>query len=159
MRVLKSAVLLLGVLPLLAMASNYNVSVTRTGNNTYKIDTANAEIHTRYCYEYPYGERAFLKMYGRTGEIIFLNTGQTCDVKGVYSRVNQTPGKYRVTVSHEDDDWYEVLGQGLYIKTDMCLSLALGEEAILSLNSYGMGRMFIDGNECMVEGIYGEQSL
>jgi len=159
MRTLKRTILIFGFVSLMAIASNYNINVTRNESNIYKIDGTNIEIHTQYCYEYTYREQAFLKMNGYTGRIIFLDAEQTCDVEGVYSRVNQTSGKYRVTVSRENDDWYEVVGQELYIKTDMCLSLALGEEAILSLNSYGMGKMFIGRDECIVQGIYAQQNL
>ncbi len=141
------------------MANNYEVSVTRKGSNIYKINSADAFIQTKHCYEHVYGENAFLKMHGRYGEIIFLDSGGKCDVKGVYSKVNQPSGKYKVSVSQDGDNWYEIWGQNLYIKTDMCLSLALGEEAILSISAQGFGTMYVGGDECMVEGIYARQNL
>jgi hypothetical protein len=55
-------------------------------------------------------------------------------VKAVFGLSKQEPGKYVVTVSHEDDDWYEVFGTNSYIKTSSCLSLALGEEAYLTIS-------------------------
>lgn len=141
-------------------AGNYEVSVTRKGSNVYKVDAKDIIIQTRYCYEYVYSENSFLKMNGYFGEIIFLDSGGgKCDVKAVYGKVNQAPGKYSVTVSREEDDWYNVFGQDLYIKTSACLSLSLGEEAILDLSSGGYGTMYIDGNQCMIEGIYSKMSL
>ena len=56
---------------------------------------------------------------------------------------------------HEDDDWYEVFGTDSYIKTSTCLSLALGEEAYLTMSASGFGQLrFEDGDDCMVEGVY-----
>jgi hypothetical protein len=150
---------LAAIFSIFSLAANYEVSVTRKGSNVYKIDYANAYVHTRYCYEYVYYENSFLKMYGYSGEIIFLDSSAKCDVKGVYGKVDQPAGKYRVTINHEDDDWYEVFGQDMYIKTDGCLSLALGQEAILFIGSHGFGTMYVESDECMVEGIYARQRL
>jgi len=76
-------------------------------------------------------------------------------VKAVFGVAKQKPGKYVVTVSHEGDDWYEVFGTSSYIKSSSCLSLALGEEAYLTIANSGFGRLrFKDGNDCMVEAVY-----
>lgn len=142
-----------------AIADNYDVSVTRDGNNLYKVDGKNIVIHTRYCYEYVYYEESFLRMEGYQGEIIFTDSGGKCDVNGVYGQSEQAAGDYSVTLNREDDDWYEIWGQGLYIKTSACLSLALGEDAILSLSGGGYGTLYIGYEECMVEGVYSRMSL
>ena len=133
---------------------NYEVSVTRKGSNLYKIDAKNIYIRTRYCYEYVYSENAFLKMSGYSDKIIFFDSGGRCDVKAVYGPSEQKPGKYAVTINREDDDWYEIWGQGIYIKTDACLSLALGEEAILSIDAGCYGTLYVGDDKCMVEGVY-----
>ena len=40
-------------------------------------------------------------------------------------------------------------------ETSSCLSLALGEEAYLTIANSGFGRLrFKDGNDCMVEAVY-----
>lgn len=68
--------------------------------------------------------------------------------------------EYVVTVSREDDDWYEVFGTISYIKTSSCLSFAIGEEACLTIASSGFGRLrFKDGNDCMVEAVYTKRRL
>ena len=103
--------------------------------------------------------KSFLRMSGYSGEIIFLDSGEKCDVKAVYGPINQEPGNYSVTINREDDDWYEIWGEGIYIKTSACLSLALGEEAVLSLVASGFGRLFVEGEECMVEGLYSRIKL
>jgi len=145
--------------PSLSVADNYEVSVTRKGSNLYKVDGKNVFIHTRYCYEYVYYESSFLKMSGYSGEIIFTDSGGKCDVKAVYGPSEQAAGRYAVTVNREDNDWYEVWGQGVYIKTNACLSLALGEEAVLSLNAGGYGTLYVGDDECMVEGVYSKMRL
>lgn len=138
-----------------AWADNYEVNLTRKSGNVYKVDGKDIIIQTRYCYVYSYSEEAIFKTSGYGGEIIFFDSKDKCDVKAVFGVSTQKPGKYVVTVSHEDDDWYEMFGTNSYIKTSSCLSLALGEEAYLTIASSGFGRLrFKDGNDCMVEGIY-----
>lgn len=146
-------------MPSLSFAENYEISVSRKGRNLYKIDGENIFIHTRYCYEHVHYESSFLKMSGYSGEIIFTDSGGKCDVKAVYGPSEQKAGKYGVTVNREDDDWYEIWGQGVYIKTNACLSLALGEEAVLSLKAGGYGILYVGDDECMVEGIYSKMKL
>jgi len=138
-----------------ARAENYEVSLTRKGSNVYKVDGKDIIIQTRYCYVYAYSEEAIFKSSGYGGEVIFFDSNDKCDVKAVFGVSKQKPGKYVVTVSREDDDWYEVFGTNSYIKTSSCLSLALGEEAYLTVSPSGFGSLrFEDGNDCMVEGVY-----
>ena len=138
-----------------ALADNYEVNLTRKGSNVYKIDGKDIIIQTRYCYVYAYSEEAIFKTSGYGGEVIFFDSKDKCDVKAVFGVSKQKPGKYVVTVSREDDDWYEVFGSSSYIKTSSCLSLALGEEAYLTIANSGFGRLrFKDGNDCMVEAVY-----
>ena len=138
-----------------ALAENYEVNLTRKGSNVYKIDGKDIFIQTRYCYVYAYSEEAILKTSGYGGEVIFFDSKDKCDVRAVFGLSKQEPGKYVVTVSHEDDDWYEVFGTNSHIKTSSCLSLALGEEAYLTISPSGFGRLrFEDGDDCMVEGVY-----
>ena len=137
------------------LAESYEVSLTRKGSNVYKIDGKDIIIQTRYCYVYAYSEEAIFKASGYGGELIFFDSKDKCDVKAVFGLSKQKPGKYVVTVSREDDDWYEVLGTNSYIKTSTCLSLALGEEAYLTMSASGFGQLrFEDGDDCMVEGVY-----
>lgn len=138
-----------------ALAENYEVSLTRKGSNVYKIDGKDIIIQTRYCYVYAYSEEAIFKTPGYGGEVIFFDSKDKCDVKAVFGLSKQKPGKYVVTVSREDDDWYEIFGTNSYIKTSSCLSLTLGEEAYLTISLSGFGRLrFENGGNCMVEGIY-----
>ena len=100
-------------------------------------------------------EEAIFKSSAYGGEVIFFDSKDKCDVKAVFGVAKQKPGKYVVTVSREDDDWYEVFGTNSYIKTSSCLSLALGEDAYLTISPSGFGSLrFRDGDDCMVEGVY-----
>jgi len=146
---------LMGLQAAPALAENYEVNLPRKGSNVYKIDGKDIIIQTRYCYVYAYSEEAIFKTSGYGGEVIFFDSKDKCDVKAVFGVSKQKPGKYVVTVSHEDDDWYEVFGTSSYIKTSSCLSLALGEDAYLTIANSGFGRLrFKDGNDCMVEAVY-----
>jgi len=144
-----------GLLAAPALAENYEINLTRKGSNVYKIDGQDIIIQTRYCYVYAYSEEAIFKTSGYGGEVIFFESKDKCDVKAVFGVSKQAPGKYVVTVSHEDDDWYEVFGTNSYIKTSSCLSLALGEEAYLTISPSDFGRLrFEDGDDCIVEAVY-----
>ena len=159
MKILRVLMIVVLLFPNMAGAENYEVSVSRKGSNLYKIDSENIYIHTRYCYEYVYSESAFLKMSGYSGDIIFLDSGGKCDVKAIYGPSEQKPGEYTVTINREDNDWYEVWGTGIYIKTIGCLSLALGQQAVLSISTDGYGTLYVEGNQCIVEGLYSKMRL
>jgi hypothetical protein len=92
--------------------------------------------------------------------LIFIDSKDKCDVKAVFGTADQKEGKYEVTVTREADDWYEVFGTSTYIKTSACLSLALGEDAVLSLTGGNFGNLiFKDSTNCMVEGLYSKLRL
>ena len=92
------------------LAENYEVNLTRKGSNVYKVDGKDIIIQTRYCYVYAYSEEVIFKSSGNGGEVIFFDSKDKCDVKAVFGVSKQKPGKYVVTVSREDDDWFEVFG-------------------------------------------------
>lgn len=142
-----------------ALAENYQVNLTRKGSNVYRVDGKDVIVQTRYCYVYAYSEETILKTSGYGGEVIFLDSKDRCDVKGVFGKASKA-GNYAVTVSQDGDDWYEVFGADAYIRTSGCLSLALGEEAYLKVSASGFGELqFKDGDECTVEGIYSKLRL
>lgn len=140
-------------------AGDYQVNVTRKGANLYAVTGKDIYIFTRYCYAYVYYEDSLLKMLGYSGEIIFLEAEETCDVKAVYGKMSLEEGTYKATVTQESDDWYEVLEFDGSIKTSGCLSLALGEEAILEITPSGTGTLYVDDEQCMVEGVFSKLRL
>lgn len=148
-----AALTLLHTVP--AGAENYELYLTRKGSNVYNADGKDIIIQTRYCYEYAYSQKSIFISTGYGGEVIFLNSNEKCDVKAVFSFAKQNQGKYKVTVRREEDDWYELLGTNIYIKTLNCLSMSYGEEAFLIItpsSSYNL--KFKDGSDCIVENVY-----
>ena len=137
-----------------AWGETYEVNVTRDASNLYKVTNKELLIVTRYCYEYVYYADALLLTH--RNEIVFVDDASKCDVESVYAKANVTGGTYQVNVSHKDDDFYELDGKGLLLKTSLCLNLALGDEAILKITPYGTGTIyFLDDEErCDVEGVY-----
>ena len=137
-----------------AFAESYGVNVTRAGTDIYKVVSEDIFIHTTGCYKYVTDERSFLNMRGLTGDIDFVDSGGKCKVRAVYGRRAPEVGNYPVTISRRGDDWYEIRGQSMYIKTRSCPSRALGKDAVLSLSSAGDGTLNVEGDECTVEGVY-----
>ncbi len=137
-----------------AIPTDFEVYVTRQASDIYEVQSEPFIIKTRYCYEYVYGERSLLRMNGYSGDIIFIDSGGQCDVEAVFKRSDQNAGKYIVTVTNEDEDWYSMLENSLFIKTDSCLDISIGAEAILTIHAYGGGTLNVNGNECVVEAIY-----
>lgn len=157
---IKSAVLIVSVLlSSRVFADVYELNVTREDQNIYKVLGSNTIIQTKYCYEYSYGEDAILDASGNHGQLIFKNSGNKCDIKAIYQESSLKPGTYKVFISREEDNWYSIMGSDTYIKTSICLSLALGEKAYLSVSGRGYGNLSINQDECMVEGIYSKVTL
>ncbi len=159
---LVSLIVTLVYMPMMGKGDNYSVNVTRKESNLYKVTGSDIYIQTRHCYEYEYYTDAILMMNGYTGEIVFEDEEdeRTCDVKAVYGRAEIDPGTYEVIISHESDDWFEVIGTDLYIQTSLCLRLDLGAEVILRVYEGGFGRVyFSDDDDYMVDGIYSRMKL
>jgi hypothetical protein len=136
-------------------ADDYRISVSREDANLYKVIGEDILILTQYCYEYVYYEDALLRMNGYSGEIVFLNSGNKCNVKAVYGPADIRPGTYEIQLNRESDNWYMVCGTKLFIKTGFCMSFGFMEDALLKISFGGMGEiLFSDGSECNVEGVY-----
>jgi hypothetical protein len=143
-----------------ANAGTYEINVTRKGSNVYRVDGKSIIIQTRYCYVYGYSEESLLKTNGYGGDLIFISSKDKCEVKAVYAKSDPAPGKYSVRLTQESDDWYQLNYGDTYVQTSLCLSLALGQEAFLTLNVGGYGRViFDDGQSCTVEAVYSKMKL
>jgi hypothetical protein len=136
-------------------ADTWEINVTRKDSNIYQVTGKAVLVSTKYCYVYAYSEDAYLRVDGYDKKIIFTDSKDSCDVANVFSMVNISSGKYEVEVSKKEDNWYEIYGTDNMIRTSTCLSLALNEKAILSMNGYSAGELiFDDGDSCNVEGVY-----
>ena len=59
---------------------------------------------------------------------------ESCDIEKIIG-AQVSPGTYKVNVKRESSNMYKVTGQEIYIKTRMCLNLALMDDAILEIKS------------------------
>lgn len=138
-----------------ASAQRASVTLTRKQKNLYKVDGQPFWIRTRYCYEYGYGEDAALSDY----EVLFIDSGAKCDVRDILKETVVRTGTYRVNATQEEDDLYSTF-DGVFIRTSMCLQLAVGEEAILKVDGYNSALVFPSGGtRCAVENLYSKVRL
>lgn len=154
--------LIMAVLMFMSSSVNaglYELNVTRKDQNIYQVLGNKTIIQTRYCYEYSYSADAILDTSVGHGQLIFKESGNKCDIKAIFKEADLKQGTYEVVISRDDDNWYSIMGSDNYIKTSLCLSLALGEQAYLSVKAGGYGDISINQDECMVEGIYSKVSL
>jgi hypothetical protein len=139
-------------------ADTYEISLTRKSNNLYEIIGKDAVIQTKYCSTFALAEDAIFKSGTFDSEIIFLDRKERCDVKAVFSLLRHDSGKYEITVSRDEENWYEVSGTDVYIQTSWCSSYAIGQKAILIIDNRGWGRpgrlLFSSGSDCTVENVY-----
>lgn len=63
-----------------------------------------------------------------------LYAKESCDIEKIIG-AKVDPGMYKVNVRREDSNFYQITGQDIYIKTRMCLELAIGDDAILEIDS------------------------
>ena len=134
-------------------ADRYRVNLTRKDRNLYKIDGTAFLVQTQYCFVFGYGEEAVLTRY----EVIFLQDGDKCDVRRVLKETTVSAGTYEVRLTREDDNLYSTL-DGTFVRTSLCLNLALGEDSVLRMNGFGGGTVIFldDGDKCDVEAIYSQ---
>lgn len=154
------AIILISFLLSFSFADTYGLTVSREDSNRYKVSGMDVYIQTNYCYEYAYFEESILDMFGRTGDITFTDSGQTCTVAGVYADAGIKSGSYSVTVTRKDSNWYEIFGKDLFIETSLCLQLAIMQDATLDISYGGKGTIYFErGQSCSVKGVFSRLSL
>jgi hypothetical protein len=138
-----------------AQAQSYDLSVTRTAGDFYKVVGKDIVIQTRHCDVVATARNSVFTSDAQVSKLVFVGAGQDCDVKAAYGPTMANPGEFSVTVNHDADDWYEVFGASTYIRTSSCAQAAGGQQATLSLGAANAGRLvFGDGTSCEVEGVY-----
>ena len=136
MRNLKSTVnrwslaLLISVVPLLAVtptaeAGLYRVSVTRVAQDIYQDTMSRAVVTTRYCYEYVYFRDGILDFEpgAYAGRLYFGEQSSSCEVAGV--------AQPNASLTRVRDNLYRDELSGRFVRTSLCLALALGEESLV----------------------------
>ena len=141
--------------PAAAQAQTYDLSVTRTADDFYKVLGKDIVIQTRRCDVPATARNSVFKSDADGLKLQFIDAAQNCDVKAAYGPTMANPGEFAVTVSHDAQNWYEVAGEGTYIRTEGCGQSAAAQPAALSLGAANAGRLvFPDGTSCVVEGLY-----
>ena len=149
------ALLICAIAPGAARAQSYDLSVTRTAGDFYKVVGKDIVIQTRRCDVVATAKYSVFTSDAHGSKLQFADGGRDCDVKAAYGPTMSNPGQFTVTVSHDADDWYEVSGASIYIKTSRCPQPAGGQQATLSLGATNAGQLvFGDGTSCQVEGVY-----
>ena len=149
------ALLICTIAPGAVRAQSYDLSVTRTAGDFYKVVGKDIVIQTRHCEVVATAKNSVFTSDAHGSKLLFADGGQDCDVKAAYGPTMATPGQFTVMVNHDADDWYEVFGASTYIKTSSCAQPAGGQQATLSLGAANAGQLvFGDGTSCLVEGVY-----
>ena len=144
------------------IADDYQEVVSSFDTDFYKIDTKNILIRTENCPETVESQQVLAKMKGGTGEMIFIESGNSCTVSGVYQTSGYRVGNYRVDITRDEENWYEISGQNIYIRTQECLIYATEQEALLSVSTVGKGgsgSLHFEHEACRVIGLYKPMSL
>ena len=125
-RWLLASSLALGTLTLMppsVSAEMYKVSVTRVAQDAYRDTMSGLIILTRYCYEYVYYQDAVLDYSSGMGGTLYFDRRSSCDVAGVR--------KANAQLTRVRNDLYRDDMSGGYVRTSLCLALALGEDALV----------------------------
>ena len=143
-------------------AGEYKEVVSTYDNDFYKIDTKNILIQTANCLEDVRGQEVLVSMSGISGEITFTKTENSCAVAAIYGTKGYRVGNYRVNISREEENWYKITDQNIYIRTDECLIYATEQEGLLSVSTVGKsgsGSLHVDGEACRVISLYTPMEL
>lgn len=126
-----------------------SVTAKRVSSNFYKL-LEGGLVQTSGCLSLALMDDAVLSK----GSIYFVQDRERCFVKAFYKPAVVKSGTYKVTVMHENDDFYQV-APNTYVQTYACLSLALGSPGSLKIDATGTtGWLSVDRMRCMVEGVY-----
>ena len=145
-----------------SVAGEYKEVVSTYDNDFYKIDSKNILIRTERCMEDVQGQEVLVTMNGISGEIEFTETGTRCAVQAVYGTSGYRVGNYRVDISRDEENWYKISGQDIYVRTEECLIYATEQEGLLSVSTVGKGgsgSLHFEGEACRVIGLYTPMEL
>ena len=154
--------LLLCLVPLPVFARDYQEVVSKIDNDFFKIDAKSILIRTENCFEEAQSEQVVLSMNGRSGEMKFSSTEIVCPVAAVYRSSGYRVGNYQVEITRDQENWYKISDQDIYILTDSCLIYATEQEALLSVSTVGKGgggSLHLDREGCKVIGLYSPLEL
>lgn len=162
MRVICVLLFVTYLIPQSLAAGEYQEIVSTIDNNFYKIDTKSILIQTQDCYEDVQSQQVLVSMDGTSGKIVFSESENTCSVTAVYGSSGYRVGNYRVDITRNEENWYQITDQNIYIRTDSCLIYATEQEGLLSVSTVGKGgggSLHFEKEGCRVIGLYSPMSL
>jgi hypothetical protein len=107
-----------------ANAATYRVSVTRIAQDVYREESSRAVILTANCYQYVYWQGAVLVYeLDALGNRLHFSGSSSCAVVGVY--------RSNARLARVGDNLYRDTRTGGILRTQLCLNLALGEDALI----------------------------
>ena len=162
MRLFTILMFALCLFPRTLIGGEYKEVVSSFDNDFYKIDTKSILIRTENCLEDVRSQQVLARINGRSGEMVFSASGNRCTIRGVYSTSGYRVGNYRVDISREEENWYKISDQEIYIRTEDCLIYAFGQEGLLSVSTVGKsgsGSLHFEGEACRVTGLYSPMEL
>lgn len=144
-----------------AGAEEFELKVVRAGANLYAVPAEDLYIQTEYCFEIEESASVRLNLDETLSRMTFQDSGAQCDVTLVYGRSTLKPGRYKLSVTRLDDNWYGLDGEEAALKTSGCLSLVEQAEAELDMQEDGTGVLSLPtvDEQCRVEGIYTRAEL
>lgn len=148
--------------PLKIVAGDYKEIVSSYDNDFYKIDSKTILIRTQNCFEDVQSQEVLITMDGTSGEIVFSESENRCVVAAVFGSSGYRVGNYRVDITREEENWYKISGQDIYIRTEECLIYATEQEGLLSVStvgSGGSGSLHFEGEACRVIGLFTPMEL
>jgi hypothetical protein len=108
-----------------ANAATYRVSVTRVAQDAYREESSRSVILTANCYQYVYWQNAVLVYEPNAmGNRLHFSGSSSCSVMGVYGA--------NASLARVGNNLYRDTRSGRILRTQLCLSLALGEDALIT---------------------------
>ena len=138
-----------------ASAELHGIQVTREEAGFYGVAGQEVQIRTRRCHEHACRDDVVLRTRSLgLSELVFLKSGTTCDVEGLYRRAYLRTGRHDLTVSREAEDWYEADGLDLFLQTRACDDRSDRQSAMLWLDAPTAGRLHLGDGDCRVDALY-----
>lgn len=91
-----------------------------------------------YC---AYGGEALLRMSDGTGKLHFLHHDAFNNARALFGVSKPGPESRKVTIHREVNNWYELVGTGVFPQTSICIELARYDDGLLEVSSGGFDEL------------------
>ena len=154
-------VLLLLLNAVIVQAEDFEIKVIRVGADLYQVPEDDLSIKTHNCFVMKDPDILVLHLAAEGNTLIFPPKNFSCDISMIYGRSTLAPANYSFTVTRLGDNWYEVDGKDVALKTSACEVEAEQFPATLRMETRETGALLFPELDtfCAVEGIYAETEL